>query len=544
MQRPMSATRGIQARLSESLRLTLVYRLARELNAELRSADVVRRVLHSTAEALGTPYASLVSLRCGEIDTAYAIGGAPRTDPRPVLARVLRDGLAGFVLESGRTMVVNDIEVNPLWLPLPDEPLSPQIGSALCVPLIHAGETVGVMTLAHPAREYFTADAINLTATISEMGAAALSNTLLVELAREAEQRYAALFDDAIVPIIITDLQGAIQVANRRACEFLGYTHDELTERTIATIHGETIGTLIGDDYDRFQRGQEVRFRSTIFRKDGTRCPVEVYVKQVNHGAATDRVQWIEHDLSSQVMAETLRRDMTAMVYHDLRGPLGNVYSSLEALSRLLSDSDNLAIRNLLEVACRASQQSRRMVDSLLDIHRLEEGMRLRGRHNSDLNALIQSAVEQLQPLAEEKSISISLALATDLPLVYVEPDMIERVIGNLIDNAIKYTPENGVIAISSASSGSEVYVRVKDSGPGIPLDAQQSIFDKFARVRYRDAPRGVGLGLAFCKLAVEAHGGRIWVQSNAEMGSVFTCALPIDAPATNELPYLGTNAL
>ena len=121
---------------------------------------------------------------------------------------------------------------------------------------------------------------------------------------------------------------------------------------------------------------------------------------------------------------------------------------------------------------------------------------------------------------------------------------MIERVIGNLIDNAIKYTPENGVIAISSASSGSEVYVRVKDSGPGIPLDAQQSIFDKFARVRYRDAPRGVGLGLAFCKLAVEAHGGRIWVQSNAEMGSVFTCALPIDAPATNELPYLGTNAL
>src|SRR5690606_34393455 len=181
MQRPMSATRGIQARLSETLRLTLVYRLARELNAELRSADVVRRVLHSAAEALGTPYASLVSLRRGEIDTAYAIGGAPRTDPRPVLARVLRDGLAGFVLESGRTMVVNDIEVNPLWLPLPDEPLSPQIGSALCVPLIHAGETVGVMTLAHPAREYFTADAINLTATISEMGAAALSNTLLAD---------------------------------------------------------------------------------------------------------------------------------------------------------------------------------------------------------------------------------------------------------------------------------------------------------------------------------------------------------------------------
>ena len=266
MQRPMSATRGIQARLSESLRLTLVYRLARELNAELRSADVVRRVLHSTAEALGTPYASLVSLRCGEIDTAYAIGGAPRTDPRPVLARVLRDGLAGFVLESGRTMVVNDIEVNPLWLPLPDEPLSPQIGSALCVPLIHAGETVGVMTLAHPAREYFTADAINLTATISEMGAAALSNTLLVELAREAEQRYAALFDDAIVPIIITDPRRdpGGEPARVRVSRL---HHDELTSAPSPRFHGETIGTLIGDDYDRFQRGQRCLFARPSFAK-------------------------------------------------------------------------------------------------------------------------------------------------------------------------------------------------------------------------------------------------------------------------------------
>lgn len=543
MQRPMSATRGIQARLSETLRLTLVYRLARELNAELRSADVVRHVLHSAAEALGTPYASLVSLRRGEIDHVYALGGALDADPRPVMLRVLRDGLAGFVLDNLRTMVVNDITTNPLWLPLPDEPLSPPMGSALCVPLVHAGEAVGVMTLAHPARDYFTADAINLTATISEMGASALSNTLLVEIAREAEQRYAALFDDTIVPILITDLHGAIQVANRRACEFLGYTREELTQRTIAALHGESAVALLGERYEQFQRGLEVRFRSTVWRKNGERCPVEVYAKQLTRGAMTDQIQWIEHDLSSQVMAETLRRDMTAMVYHDLRGPLGNVYSSLEALNRLMADTTNSSVRSLLDVACRASQQSRRMVDSLLDIQRLEEGMRLRNRHNSDLNALIEGAIEQMRPLADEKNIRIRQTLAADLPLIYVEPDMIERVIGNLIDNAIKYTPEGGAIAISSASSGSEVYLRVKDNGPGIPLDAQQSIFEKFSRVRYRDAPRGIGLGLAFCKIAIEAHGGRIWVQSNSERGSVFTCALPVDAPATSELPYLGTNA-
>ncbi|MCZ2097967.1 MAG: GAF domain-containing protein [Anaerolineae bacterium] len=539
----MSAAHGIQARLSETLRLTLIYRLARELNAELRSADVARRVLHAAAEALGTPYASIVGLWRGEMHDAYALGGAPGVDPRPVLALVLRDGLAGFALHNARTVVVNDIATNPLWLPLPDESFSPQIGSALCVPLIHAREVVGVLTLAHPARGYFTVDAVNLTATISEMGAAALTNTLLLEAAREAEQRYAALFDDAIVPIIITDAQGAIQVSNRRACEFLGYSREELERRTIAAIHRESASALIGAHFDPLQRGQEVRFRSTAWRKDGTSCAVEVYAKRLDHGPAADRIQWIEHDLSSQLMVEELRRDMTAMVYHDLRGPLGNVYSSLEALDRLLADEPNPAVRSLLDVACRASQQSRRMVDSLLDIQRLEEGMRLRDRHNSALNTLVEGAVEQMRPLAEEKNIRMRLALAADLPLIYVEPDMIERVVGNLIDNAIKYTPDGGVIVISTASSGGEVFIRVKDTGPGIPLDAQRSIFDKFARVRYRDAPRGVGLGLAFCKLAIEAHGGRIWVHSAADTGSIFTCALPVEAPATSELPYLGTNA-
>src|SRR5690606_5172835 len=221
-------------------------------------------------------------------------------------------------LESGRTMVVNDIEMNPLWLPLPDEPLSPQMGSALCVPLIHAGEPVGVMTLAHPAREYFTADAINLTATISEMGAAALRNTLLVEIAREAEQRYATLFDDAIVPIIITDVQGVIQVANRRACEFLGYSRDELTRHTIATVHGEGVGGLISTDYDRFQRGHEIRFRATVWPKGGAPIPDEVYVKQLNHGAVSSRNKRLGHILSSREMVETLPRYMTTMVYHDM----------------------------------------------------------------------------------------------------------------------------------------------------------------------------------------------------------------------------------
>ncbi|RPJ02460.1 MAG: GAF domain-containing protein, partial [Chloroflexi bacterium] len=225
--------RGSQARLSETLRLAIVYRLAHELNTELSSAEVLRHVLHAAAAALGTPHASLVALRDRELVAAYALSPAATGDPCAVMGDMLRTGLAGFVLHNYRTVIINDITSNPLWTPLPDEPLSPQEGSALCVPLLHAGEVVGVMTLSHPARGYFTADAVNLTNTISEMGSSSLSNALLLEDARQARQRYQTLFDDAIVPIIITDLRGRIQTVNRRACEFLSFSADELEQMTI-----------------------------------------------------------------------------------------------------------------------------------------------------------------------------------------------------------------------------------------------------------------------------------------------------------------------
>jgi PAS domain S-box-containing protein len=512
------------------------------LNAELRPVDVLQRVLNATAEALGTPHASIIALRQKEIQAVYALGGG-NVDPRPVLQRVLANGLAGFVMHNYRTVIVNDITTNPLWMLLPDEPLSPREGSALCVPLIHSGEVAGVMTLAHPARSYFTADAINLTSTISEMGAAALTKTLHLESARQAEQRYAMLFDDAIVPILITDLQGNIQTVNRRACDYLGYTREELLRQNILAVHRMGTGPLGMDRFEHLKRGLEVRFQSTVWTKQGKNRPVQVYAKRLSSGAEGDCVQWIEHDLSSQVMLEQLRKDLSAMVYHDMRGPLGNVHTSLEALNRLLERHPDANVRGLLEVAARSERQARRMIDALLDVQYLEEGRRLIARENTSISALINSSVEQMQPSLAEKNIQVRFALADDLPMLYIDGEIIERVLLNLLDNAIKYSPEGGLITLSTATSGSEVFVRVKDTGPGIPPEAQSMIFDKFSRVKQRNMPHGVGLGLAFCKLAVEAHGGRIWVRSDDKNGSTFTFALPVEAPATKELPLLGAAA-
>lgn len=537
----MLPSQGYQARLSEAFRLALVYRLARELNAELKTEDVLRRVLNATAEALGTPHASIVAIRRKTLRTVYTLGGG-RVNAVPLMERVLSEGLAGFVLHNYRTVIVNDITQNPLWMPLPDEPLSPQSGSALCVPLIHSGDVVGVMTLAHPIRSYFTADAINLTNTMIEMGAAALMHTMLLEDARQIEQRYISLFDDAIVPIIITDLAGNILEINKYACEFLGYLPDEVKRRNISTIHRMGTGPIAGDRFGHLKRGVEVRFQSVVWAKDGSSRAVQVYAKRVSN-SGEDYIQWIEHDLTAQVMLEQLRRDLSSMVYHDVRGPLSNMHTSLEMLKKLMAAQHDHTVQALLDVASRSEQQMQRLIDSLLDVQRLEENSRFISRTNSNLSQLIVHAIDQINLVAEEKSIRIRQALADDIPLLYIDDDMITRVIVNLLDNAIKYSPEGGVITVSTATSDSEVYMRVKDTGPGIPPEAQSAIFDKFSRVKQQHMPRGVGLGLAFCKLAVEAHGGRIWVHSDQKIGSTFTIALPIEAPATQELPFLGTEA-
>jgi K+-sensing histidine kinase KdpD len=226
-----------------------------------------------------------------------------------------------------------------------------------------------------------------------------------------------------------------------------------------------------------------------------------------------------------------------------MRGPLGNIHTSLETLKKKLGEHCDQSVQDMIAVASRSEQQVRRMLDSLLDLQRLEEGSKLLDRTTTALAAIITSAVEQAKPCADDKAVQLDFVMPEDLPLLYIDADTIERVIINLLDNAIKYSPDGSSVTISTTAIGSEVHIRVKDSGPGIPGEAQATIFDKFSRVKQQNMPSGIGLGLAFCKLAVEGHGGRIWVKNNDEGGSTFTFALPVEAPSTKELPLLHSPA-
>jgi signal transduction histidine kinase len=169
-----------------------------------------------------------------------------------------------------------------------------------------------------------------------------------------------------------------------------------------------------------------------------------------------------------------------------------------------------------------------RLISSLLDINRLEAGQPIINKRAVNPHVLVNEAVDATHTLAESKRQQLSVALDEDLPVISVDVDMIRRVLINLIENAIKYTPMQSAIEVGSRREGEMIRFWVRDNGPGIPQDALELIFEKFNRLQGDRYPKGLGLGLAFCRLAVRAHGGKIWVESAPGQGSNFIFLLPL----------------
>ena len=184
----------------------------------------------------------------------------------------------------------------------------------------------------------------------------------------------------------------------------------------------------------------------------------------------------------------------------------------------------------ILDIAIRSSRRLQILIRSLLDINHLEAGNTIRNQTPASLPRLVAEAAETIEPTLARRSIGLVNNIPEDLPDVLVDEDMIRRVIINLLDNAVKYSPENRSITVSAAylADMNQVLVCVSDQGKGIPPEYRKTVFEKFRRIEGKQMPRGIGLGLAFCRIAVEAHGGRIEVEDAPEGGAQFCFTLPV----------------
>jgi signal transduction histidine kinase len=185
------------------------------------------------------------------------------------------------------------------------------------------------------------------------------------------------------------------------------------------------------------------------------------------------------------------------------------------------------ALAQVLDIALRSGQQLHDLVDSMLDVSRLERGKVPLKQVPVAVNDLFRAVEDQVSPTAQAKQIELSFDVRGEAPLLRVDHSMIRRVLVNLVDNAIKYSTHRRPVQVVADQRNGDVIFSVIDQGPGIPLEQQGRIFEKFVRLHHQGDPSGIGLGLAFCRLAVEAHGGHIWVESAPDQGSTFSFMLP-----------------
>ncbi len=227
---------------------------------------------------------------------------------------------------------------------------------------------------------------------------------------------------------------------------------------------------------------------------------------------------------------DRLKETLTGMVVHDLKTPLAAI---LGALSFLTTDPDlqlSQISQSLLTGAMAAGNQMVRLTETLLERQRLEDGHMQPDREPFHFPTVVDVSLQQVSPLVTLHRLTVQTIIADDLPLALADPHISQRILENLLDNAIKFSPRNSQIIVRVTRDNDFIKVTIEDQGPGIPKAEQVAIFEQFTQLKTAEKNfyrAGFGLGLAFCKLATQAMGGSIWVESDGESGTKFLFTVP-----------------
>jgi two-component system phosphate regulon sensor histidine kinase PhoR len=323
--------------------------------------------------------------------------------------------------------------------------------------------------------------------------------------------------------VIATDTRQRVVVANERAGELLSFSAGQTQGKSLwEVVRHEAIlksarGVLASGERRTFQVSPSAgRY-------------LEITVCTYPAGARPEGLIIVAHDTTQSVRYQELRKEFVANVSHELRTPLTVIRGFTETL-RDGALKDPVAGPKFLGTIERHVNQLTNLVSDLLELSRLESTPELPRRVSFDIGAVVRRAGDLLLPAAQQKNQSLLLRVPAALPRIAGNPEYVERAVSNLIDNAIKYTPEQGKIDVAVTRDNGSVIVEVADNGIGIPPEDLSRIFERFYRVdrsRSRDMG-GTGLGLSIVKHVAQAHGGSIDVASTLGTGSRFRLKLPI----------------
>ncbi len=498
---------------------------AAAINSSLEMQDVLRRILNQTMQALQVETVALALIDPTGNELVFQAAAGNNSGSIPGLRTPAGQGLTGKVIEDGHGLVIPTVKQDPSFEKT-DKLSGVDMRALAIAPIQLHGSVIGVLEAINPISGAFDPDALVVMTGLGSLAGTTIDNSKLFEQLQNAHRHYRELFEDSADPILITDWEGKVLEVNRRAVTLSGYTNTELHSLSIDQLH-EVSWNKTGLNFENLRTGEACVYESGLQRQDGGTVPVEVYARRVEFDDA-ESVQWIFRDITARKELDALRDDMTSMIFHDLRSPLGNIVSSLEMMSTLMPEDETL--NSMLNIAKNSTGRIQRLVNSLLDINRLEAGQQIVDQNSIDPVALVRESIRDVEPSVTARQHTLTNRANSVLPLIWVDVDMIYRVLINLLENSTKFTPVGGRIDIGAQTSEDGLFVKfwVRDNGPGIPPAERERIFEKFARLRGKNKPGGLGVGLAFCRLAVHAHGGEIWVDSEVGKGTTFWLTLPV----------------
>lgn len=520
-----------RARTDELAALTTIAAL---VNCTQALEEILGNALATTLQVVGVEAGEiyLLDTDTGELLLKAQQGLSPRFLAEEATLG-MGECLCGLSIDSQQIVSVPDIAAHPAR----SRPACLQEGfqSLLCLPLRARGEVLGLLNVQSRNPRHFTAADEELLTAIGNQIGIAIANARLID---DAEQRRATLtsvMNSLVDGLILIDRWGKIIYANPCAAAMLALSPSILAGQGL-----EAVGTGLVEQWG--DPAQAAALLEAATADPGSARPVELAfggpaAKTLQarffpiHDAAGANLGLglLLRDITREKELDQMKSQLLSTVSHELRTPLSSIKGFATTLLREDVDWDETTRREFLSIIDQESDRLSELIGNLLDMSRIEAGTLRVEPEPTDLRPIVEDMVAGFAVMTRSHHLKADLPL--DLPLVNADPRRVRQVLRNLVENAVKYSPGGGPITITLRPSDGQLQVSVSDRGIGIEPQYLDHLFDRFYQVDSASTRRvgGSGLGLSICKAIIEAHHGRIWVESERGVGSTFYFTLPLE---------------
>ena len=403
------------------------------------------------------------------------------------------------------------------------DPNLPQPESLIAIALKHENRYYGVLWAAYNKQRVFNESDIRFISTLASQAALAVTNIRLFLTVEVSRRQLEAILNSTPDPVLVTDASNRLILANPAAGQVFGVT----IRRGERPSLEQTIQVKALNDLLITAAGEK---RSAEIRMPDGKTYLAMASAMTADGRTAGRV-CILRDVTQLKEIDTLKSDFVSTVSHDLRSPLTLMrgYASMMEMTGELNEQQ----KNYSRMIVQGVDNMAKLVNNLLDLGRIDFGVGLQVEQVPILD-IVERVTSSLQLLATQKKISLGVEIPHDLPhAVEADQALLHQAVYNLVENALKYTPEGGVVTIHLECTPATLTFAIEDSGIGIPKSDLPRLFEKFYRGTNREAlaQRGTGLGLAIVKSIAERHGGKVWVESELGKGSTFFLLIPLVQP-------------